>query len=352
MTSPEQETRQTKTKKKRPAWLLVLLDLMLTGLVLCVFATFHHVIPSIQRRLSGPITPIATIVPSAAPTQRPQTEDGEEAEPEPDPNDWRVKFAEHFTDEVIVTENSYASPNISITISTHFEEAENHQVRTWYVADIYIAQIENFQTCFSNARYHESAESLSEQYGFILGVNGDYATNQSEGLLVRNGQIYLDEQTANDICVLYYDGTMETYGAEEYIASEILERDVYQSWKFGPELLEPDGSPKTSFNTTYAIESRNPRTGLGYYEPGHYCFVVMDGRQDGYSNGIPMDGFARIFSELGCVSAYNMDGGDSTIMMFNGSRYNTPSHGGRNLGDMLYITELTAGEPAPEEGEG
>ena len=72
--------------------------------------------------------------------------------------------------------------------------------------------------------------------------------------------------------------------------------------------------------------------------------------QDGYSNGIPMGGFAQIFSDLGCVSAYNMDGGDSAVMLFNGSRCNRPSHGGRDLGDMLYITELPSDTPKGGEG--
>ena len=332
----ERHTNPAGGKRPRPAWQLILLDLALTGLVLCVFALFHHVLPSVQRRLNGPMTPIATVTPLAPPVETAAAE----ASPEvtPDPNDWRAKFAGRFTEETVVTENSYTSPNLSVEISTHVVTMDNGQPTTYYVADIYLADISGFRTCFSNPRYHESGESLAQQYGAILAINGDYATNQSYGLLVRNGQIYMEEQTENDICVLYYDGSMETYGP---LIDLIFPR-------YGLELLESDGSPKTEFNTTYAIVSRNPRTGLGYYEPGHYCFVVLDGRQEGYSYGMPMEGFAKIFSDLGCAAAYNMDGGDSAVMVFNGAEYNRPSHGGRNLGDMLYIAE----PDTPFEGEG
>lgn len=344
MEARETEGKHTQGKaRRRPVWQLIVMDILLTGVVLCIFATFHHVIPTVRRRTTAPIEPIATVAPppTAAPEETP--------EPTIDPNDWHAKFAEHFTDEVVVTENSYSSPDISVTVEKIFTDEDDWEM-TYYLADIYIADIECFKTCFSMRTSYQPAVELAGDYGAILAINGDFARNQGYGLLVRNGEIYLEDQTDNDICVLYYDGTMETYGADEYVAEEILQREVYQNWKFGPELLEPDGSPKEEFNTTWAIYNENPRTGLGYYEPGHYCFVVLDGRQPGYSKGAKMDGFAKIFADLGCVCAYNLDGGDSSIMVFNGAEVNQPSHGGRELGDMLVIGEPDW-SPEPEEGE-
>ena len=54
--------------------------------------------------------------------------------------------------------------------------------------------------------------------------------------------------------------------------------------------------------------------------------------------------FAELFEELGCVRAYNMDGGDSSVMTFNDSIYSRPSGGGRSLGDILFICDPDSAE--------
>lgn len=274
--------------------------------------------------------------------------------PEPTPEvidnrtEWQKKFAEHFTEEVVITENSYTSPNIAITMSTITIDDPSPTV--CYVADIYIAQIENFQTYWANGQLsyygEENSLSMAINSGAILSINGDYADNQRSGFLVRNGEIYYDDQTTYDICVLYYDGSMETFSPSEYAVDDILAKAPYQVWKFGPELLDENGQPKQSYNTSDAISWENPRSGIGYYEPGHYCFITVDGRQNGYSRGLEIERFAKLFADLGCTVAYNLDGGQSAVMTFDQRVYNQPYLGGRNSGDILLIREL------PESTEG
>ena len=89
-----------------------------------------------------------------------------------------------------------------------------------------------------------------------------------------------------------------------------------------------------------AVSYPNPRSAIGYYEPGHYCFVVVDGRQNGYAKGMNIPQLATLFEELGCTRAYNLDGGGSAVMVFNHERYSKQSNGGgRELGDILLIRE-------------
>lgn len=324
------ENSPDRAGKKAPIWLLILQELMLTGLVLCVFALFHHVIP----RAANTPQPLSSLAQA-------DTDAGEYNEPEPE--SWQEKFAGQFSSEPVITENSYKSPQISITIS-RYSYTQQSPALTYYVADIYISQIENFKTALASSGSGAAAEDIVRENGAVLGINGDYAIVQSQGFMVRNGLLYMTEQTTCDICVLYQDGTMATYAPDEYTVEQELEKKPYQVWKFGPELLEDDGSPKSSFNTSGNLAEVNPRSGIGYYEPGHYCFVVVDGRQSGYSAGIDMQGFAEIFSQLGCVSAYNLDGGASATMVFNGETINSPSGGGRYVGDMLLIGEYEYGE--------
>lgn len=324
--------------KKEPVWSIILQEVLLTGLFLCVFALFHHVLPRMGYLQQKTMEPVA--LSTAAPIESAEPEEPEE---EIDPNDWRAKFSEHFTDEIVWTENSYSSPNVSITITTCQEEIDGSP-QVWYVADIYVAQIENLQSYAENDSYSRylvsRAERLAELSQGLITINGDYSNAQvNGGFFVRNGVLYNDIKTAYDICVLYWDGTMETYGPDEYTVEEILEKEPYQVWCFGPMLLDGDGQPLETLNAGYAISISNPRSAIGYYEPGHYCFITVDGRQYDWSEGLDIQQLAQLMSDLGCRAAYNLDGGASALMTFHGSEYSRQSTT-RNLGDIVLIREL------------
>ena len=348
----EEMKPQRRRARRTPLPLLILQDILLTGLVLVVFALFHHVIPRLTAN-SRPVptpTAIRAAEPTAAPAisaEIPTAESEPPAatpEPTPDPMDWKSKFADKFTDTVVQTESSYTSPNISITIDK--VTLTDTYTSICYVADIYVADLHCFQTYWANGRYsyygYQSPLGLARDSGGLLTINGDYADNQQSGFLVRNGELYYSDATSRDICVLYYDGTMETYDGGQYSVDAILAREPYQSWKFGPALLNSDGSAKSSFNTSNEISWENPRSALGYYEPGHYCFVVVDGRQS-FSRGLTMRELSDFFASLGCKAAYNMDGGASAVMTFDQRIVNSPSNGGRDSGDILLIREAGEG---------
>ena len=65
------------------------------------------------------------------------------------------------------------------------------------------------------------------------------------------------------------------------------EKGILDVWSFGPMLLDGEGRSMHEFDTTVA--AANPRTSIGYYEPGHYCFVAADGRGCEGSSGCTME---------------------------------------------------------------
>ena len=251
------------------------------------------------------------------------------------------KFADKYTDTVIVTENSYSSPNISITVTE-----ETLGQTTYYLADIYVRDITCFRTALANNTYgsgfRDSIEDMALLNNALLAVNGDYYGNTNEGVVIRNGVIYRANSTNCDVCVLYYDGTMRVMPGSSFSVEEAVEQGAWQAWTFGPALLNTDGSVLTSFASTNRIISANPRTAIGYYEPGHYCLVVVDGR--GESAGITLPDLSRLFYDLGCRAAYNLDGGNSSVMVWNNEVINNPSGGGRESSDALLIAEVNANE--------
>ena len=315
--------------------LTVLVDTLLTGLILLAFSFFHHVLPTYKSRASA-----------VEYTPEPVIEEVIHVEVTAEPDnrtEWQIKYAEHFSDQVIRTENSYKSPNVSIEIKT-VTVGEGSEQNVYHVADIYIASIENFAAYTANneLRYFstQNALEMDKAANALLSMTGDFYSYQKTGFLVRNGAVYMTDDTYCDICVMYYDGTIETYERNSFDKEEILAREPYQIWNFGPSLLDKEGKAIDEFDVSLTVMYPNPRSALGYYEPGHYCFVVVDGRQKDYSKGMLLPELAYVFEELGCKAAYNLDGGGSALMMFNNERYSQQSNGAnRELGDILVIRE-------------
>ena len=268
------------------------------------------------------------------------TENDEAAEASAEPADetpLAEKFADRFTDSVTVTENSYTSPDISITV-----DEVNEENLTYYVADIYVRDITCFQTALAENTYgsgfRDSIENMAVLNNALLAVNGDYYGNTTEGVVIRNGVIYRANPTDCDVCVLYYDGSMKVMPGSSFSVEAAVEDGAWQAWTFGPALLDAGGNPITAFASTSRITNANPRTAIGYYEPGHYCMVVVDGR--GESSGISLPRLSRLFDTLGCIAAYNLDGGNSSIMVWGDEVINNPSGGGRESSDALLIAEV------------
>ena len=326
---------------KRTGWLFHLLrTLLFTGAFLVVFALFHHVLPHAadERTPGGRQSMTATGFSAPVSTDAPET--AEES--------WADMFAEHFSGSVIQTESSYAGPGVSITIETVTGEYAGLKQK-YTIADVYIADIQNLQTYPAHNGFTtysaDPAVELDKESGAVLAVNGDYCNVQKKGFVVRNGTVYMDGATEMDICVLYYDGTMETYSPGEYEIADILAKEPYQVWEFGPKLLDAEGNPCTQFNTGAALLKNHPRCGIGYYEPGHYCFVVSEGRRKD-ATGLTMKEFSQLFYDLGCTSAYNLDGGASAVMVFNNEEI-TRRGEQRGLGDIILIKEVADEKAAP-----
>ena len=350
-----------KRKKHMPLWVVVLLDLLLVGAILLTFAFFHHVLPAMRTRIQqnqaaaaapketrpmedSEIPQTTEVLTTQAPTETaPETS----APTEPDNRtEWQKKFSEHFTEEVVITENSYSSPEVSITIETVVEGEGSNKI-TYYVADIYVASLENFvtYTAHGQMKYFDTqpAREMAADANAILAISGDFLTYQKNGFLLRNGEVYAADRNYS-ICVLYPDGTMETHDRGSYKVEDILAKNPVQVWSFGPVLLDENGNVRGSYDVSDAVSFPNPRSAIGYYEPGHYCFVVVDGRQDGHSKGMQIPQLAQVFADLGCGAAYNLDGGGTAVMLFGGEIYSRQSNGGRDLGDILVITESGYGK--------
>ncbi len=335
-------------EKQTPVAVVIIADLLLTAFVLGLFFLFHLVIPA---KISP--KPAQEAIGQEAASTDSETEEPFPAEvivessPEPTPDlrtPWQIQFEDCFTDEIVRTEHSYTSPNVSIQVET-FSTGEENKTVTYHVADIHIASMECFRTYVSHGVYTyfdtQDVLEMDDAVNSLLSISGDFCTYQQTGFLVRNGEILRNDQAWCDICVLYEDGTMACYERGSYTNEEIIAGGALQVWNFGPSLLTDEGEIRYDYASVHeTVTYLNPRSAVGYYEPGHYCFIVVDGRQEGYSRGMRLHELSTLFYTLGCRCAYNLDGGGTAVMTFQQERYSRQSNGAdRNLGDILYICE-------------
>ena len=141
-----------------------------------------------------------------------------------------------------------------------------------------------------------------------------------------------------ETCVLNWDGTMQIYSPQELDTQTLIDNGAYQSWIFGPSFLDENGKAKTDFQTWSYIAESHPRTAIGYYEPGHYCLLVVDGRQK-TSRGMFLDEMAGLFEQLGCKAAYNLDGGHGSFMTKDAKVANHPYKPEHTIQDGIFVME-------------
>ncbi len=244
--------------------------------------------------------------------------------------------------EPVITDNSYESEDISITL-TQMEEYDT----AIYAADVRIKDANCLRTGLAQGTFgrnvKETTSAIAEDNHAILAINGDYYGFRDTGYVLRNGELYRDKarDDADSWDLVYYnDGSMETIKEGDISAQALMEAGARQIFSFGPVLVS-DGKIMVSESTEVEQAMRsNPRTAIGQIEPLHYLFLVSDGRSE-TSAGLTLYELAGVMQELGCELAYNLDGGGSTTMVFNGEVVNHPtdgrSTGERGVSDIVYI---------------
>ena len=257
---------------------------------------------------------------------------------------WAAIQAEFFSPEAKTTESTYTGPTVAITVRSFSRDLDNKHALTYHVADIRVADVRCIRTALAHDTFgigiQEPILDMMERTGALLAMNGDYYSYQNGGLVIRNGEVFRSEPTDADICVLFLDGRMETFPGD-YNLSELIRRGAWQAWTFGPSLLDEHGRAVRPAKKDKYLRLHHPRSAIGYISPGHYCFVVCDGRQPGYSNGARPITLALLMEGLGCRVAYNLDGGNSSMLAFLKRIWNRPSGDGREISDCVLVKEFT-----------
>ena len=220
---------------------------------------------------------------------------------------------------------------------------------TYYVADVTLSDATVLRSAFAENSFGENiietTSAIAADNGAVFAINGDYYGFRDTGIVIRNGVVYRDAG-AREGLAFYQDGHVEVYDETTTNADELVADGVWNTLSFGPALVEDgeilDGIENVEIDTNFgnhSVQGDQPRTAVGVIDDNHLVFVVVDGRSEGYSAGVTMTELAQIMVDLGATTAYNLDGGGSSTMYFNGGLVNNPLGTGEERGtsDILYI---------------
>ncbi|QYM77363.1 phosphodiester glycosidase family protein [Leucobacter luti] len=255
--------------------------------------------------------------------------------------------ADAATDAATLTADSYTNGDTAVTVQ-QLSTGSGSDTVTYYVADVTLGDATELRSAFAANQFGTNVTATTSEiaadHDAVFAINGDYYGFRETGIEIRNGVIYRDEPARTGLA-LYTDGTVKVYDETATSAAELLAAGVWSTLSFGPALLVDgavlsgidDVEVDTNFGN-HSIQGEQPRTAVGVIDENHLVFVVVDGRSEGYSRGVTMTELAEIMRELGAETAYNLDGGGSSTMVFNGEVVNQPSNGGeRGTSDILYV---------------
>lgn len=257
--------------------------------------------------------------------------------------------AETTTGAATVDGDTYTSDGTSITVSRVTTGSGDDTV-TYYVADVVLSDMTDLRSAFAQDAFGtnitETTSDIAADHDAVLAINGDYYGFRDTGIVIRNGVVYRDEG-AREGLALYRDGHVEVYDETSTDAHSLVDAGVWNTLSFGPALVE-DGEVVAGIDDVevdtnvgnHSIQGEQPRTAVGVVDANHLVLVVVDGRQEGYSRGVTMTELAGILQGLGATTAYNIDGGGSSTLYFDGEVVNSPSQGReRGTSDVLYVAD-------------
>ena len=236
----------------------------------------------------------------------------------------------------VITDTSYKDENIDITIETVRVLDTNV-----HIVEVKLSSAALLKNAFAKDAYgrniNQKTSVIAAEKDAIFAVNGDFYGFRDTGWVLRNGELY---RSGADRTALLMDvnGDLSLSKNDDEIRGKLPH--TWQIWSFTPVLVK-EGEITAPRNSESSFYGEQPRTAIGQVGKLHYIFITTDGR-DGSNAGLPVYDLAVLFKERGCTIAYNLDGGGSATMYFNGKLVNHPAErsnkqGEREVSDIVYI---------------
>jgi len=233
----------------------------------------------------------------------------------------------------------YRSPTMMITVEPIIKT--NPNLRYW-ITTVKIKDAAQLNSAFAGDVFSldikERTSVIAKRHNAILAINGAACGFNKSGFVIRDGVVYRGTDLDCAPLVIDKDGNFNIYEYGKKTAEEFLNIGARHTYDFGPDLIKK--GEIVDYGGTWYKTDKQPRTAIGQIGPLEYVILVVDGRSF-KSQGMSCYDLTLEFQRLGCNFAYNLDGGGSTTLYFNGQTINEPSDfcGERSISDILYFVD-------------
>ena len=260
------------------------------------------------------------------------------------------------------TETGYEDSTLSVRIETgRFEDRCDY-----WTADIVIKDPSQLRTSAAAkvgflSKGTKDGVELCARINAVVGLNGDFVHGTEKydfGYVIRQGVLYRNNlDTAGkwnshlmDLLLIDEDGDFHIIRRAEAGAVKDMKiegKRIMQAFTFGPALII-DGEKIDDFGGAESwinMDAGGPKQRIAFCQTGelHYKVVCCSGpytntRTKAKNTGLTLAEFASLVAEQDVQTAYNLDGGDSVLLYFNGRIVNEkPNQGTRKLQDVIYF---------------
>lgn len=250
------------------------------------------------------------------------------------------------------TESGYQDDSITIQLETLEQDGV-----VWRIARIQIADASQLRTGIAGNKVSSSrtalVSSMAEKYNAVLAISGDYYVNDPAkttfeyrmGNKVRN-----KSNRKKDILIIDENGDFHLFvksDAEKMKEFNASGHAIVNAFTFGPALVIDGNLQTTDDSYGYNPKGKEPRMAIGQMDTLSYVCVLAEGRTNN-SEGVTHQELADFMYDLGCLQAFNLDGGNTATMVFNGEYYQTKTvNNERAQSDFIYFA--TAVDPSTWE---
>ena len=248
-----------------------------------------------------------------------------------------------------VSDTVYEDPTIRVEITT----GDEHGVLYW-IADVEIQDASQLRTLAAedfDSNGTEFGSVLARRVNAVLAIDGDFYCYVRSGttVTIRQGIAYQDhwDRAKQDVLVVDEDGDFHGIAEPKTLqgCTEINGKKIINAFCFGP-LLVNDGTISRRPAPYWVPEDQySQRVAIAQTGPLKYRVIVTGPSKRG-SRAFTFEPWRQFVAGMeDILVAYNLDGGDSAVMVFNGEKINDPGNENeRPLADMIYFASAWPGE--------
>lgn len=263
--------------------------------------------------------------------------------------------------EAAFTENSYQDASLTVTV-----EKVTTERAVYCVARVKIADASQMRTMVSPKKDGDLISRMAKKQNAVIAIGGDYFGSDEGGYIVRQGEIIKKRKkpypTRDLLCVdengdfhilirqrnAYDKKTVVNADFTDQLKQLVNEHKLINVFEWGPGLVIDGQMQPIPESYSGALSHLNPRCAIGQTGPLEYVLVVVDTvthHDRSGKEGATGEELAQFMADLGCTQAYNLDGGNSALMVFHDQNYSDKTLSEeRSVSDIIYFATAVNAE--------